>query len=258
MKFGPTAIEPRSIVGAIAVSIGVSLIAIPAYANSWPPMAVPFFYLPLIASIFSFGIGFILLVLLETWILKQRESVLLGRSFRLVAEANLLSTLAGLAVVIIMTGLPSLFILPTPSDLLVWNVFLWYLLFWGILILFFLGVGICTAGFLKRLTPFGRGNFILWGVAWMVVLFADLVLLGIIGEIVYTPGLLITGLKLLGVATYFSIGFILSLVIEGFWLARHLSKTSTLGTTILLMNIRSYAYIVIPITIAILIEKLHL
>ena len=87
-----------------SLSAGWLLLMSPAaIANSWPPMAVPLFYLPLVASVVSFGIGLFLIILLEAWTLVQRENLEFWRSIRLVIGANLLSTLAGFGVVMALT-----------------------------------------------------------------------------------------------------------------------------------------------------------
>jgi len=251
MKLIPKAIVQRLMPYAIALVGGVFLIPTPAHANSWPPMAVPLFYLPLVASVASFGVGFLFIVLLEAWILAKRLPLQRRPAIQFVAEANLLSTIAGLAVVLIMTGLPYQIGFPG-----LWSREQSWL-FWGIFILFFLGVGLCTSGFLKRLTPLRSVPFLVWSMVWVAILVANLSLLGVIGNLVFTPGPLMIALKLVGVAIYFSIGFVLSVVIEGFWLARRLPTTNQLGSTILLMNIRSYSYIAIPITVILLRSRFH-
>jgi hypothetical protein len=63
-------------------------------------------------------------------------------------------------------------------------------------------------------------------------------------------------LQLLATAIYYSVGLVLSIVVESFWLSRRLlEKTATLGQTMLIANVRSYAYIAIPITIFLLFLK---
>lgn len=236
--------------GAIAtitlISVTVNLLlAQPAAANSWPPMAVSLFSLPFFASLRSVGMALVLIVLCEAWIVQQRQPISFRRSLRLVTEANLLSTVAGLVAVMFFSGLPySLFYQPG-------NLF-YVALFWGIALLFFLSIGRCTASFLKRWIRPKRYSFLRWSLAWVVLLVGDLFLMGAVGQLVYAKAPLLRVLKLVGAAVYLAIGFLLSLVVEGAWLQRRLPECKRLEKTILLMNLRSYAYIAIPITIVIL------
>ncbi len=213
-----------------------------ARANSWPPMAVGLFYLPLAASVISFGVGFFLIVWLEAWILVRRENVQFWHSVRLVTQANLLSTLAGIGVVITLTGLP--FELGgSPLENFSW-------IFWLIVATLCLGLGVSTAGTLKHLTKFWSGHFLIWSIVWAMILFTELVLIGLVNS---TNNWV---LQLLATAIYYSVGLVLSVVVESFWVSRRLSeKTATLGQTMLIANVRSYAYIAIPITIFLLFLK---
>ncbi|HEY9652933.1 MAG TPA: hypothetical protein V6C95_19915 [Coleofasciculaceae cyanobacterium] len=210
-----------------------------ARANSWPPMAVGLFYLPLAASVISFGVGFILIVWLEAWILVRRENLQFWRSVRLVTEANLWSTLAGIGVVITLTGLPfELGGFPLGS-------FSW--LFWLIVATLCFGLGVFTAGSLKRLTKFWSGHSLIWSIVWAMIFFGELALISLVNS---TNNWI---LQLLATAIYYSVGLVLSIVVESYWVSRRLSEiTATLGQTLLIANVRSYAYIAIPITIFLL------
>lgn len=235
----------RRIVGTIAIAVATILLLVhPATANSWPPMAVPLFSLPLFASVVSFGAGFLLILLCEAWTLHKRETIAAWRAFRWVTEANLLSTLAGVAVVLLFTGRP--FVFSPLGDRVQTSLFL------GIALIFFLGIGFSTAYFLKRFTSLQRSYPLFWSGVWIVLLFVDLLLLGALGNIVYAKGLFLRPLKFLGVAVYFAIGFLLSLITEGAWLGWRLPEGKTLSKTLLIMNLRSYAYIAIPITVVML------
>lgn len=205
-------------------------------------MAVGLFYLPLAASVISFGVGFFLIVWLEAWILVRRENLQFWHSVRLVTQANLLSTLAGIGVVITLTGLP--FELGgSPLGNLSW-------IFWLIVATLVLGLGVCTAGSLKHLTKFWSGHFLIWSIVWVMILFAELTLIGLVNS---TNNWV---LQLLATAIYYSVGLVLSIVVESFWMSRRLSQiTATLGQTMLIANVRSYAYIAIPITIFLLFLK---
>ena len=57
-------------------------------------------------------------------------------------------------------------------------------------------------------------------------------------------------LQILAFIIFLPVGFFLSIVSEGFCVVRFLPQpSSTLGMTILVMNLRSYAYVAIPITL---------
>jgi hypothetical protein len=227
----------------LSVSSGwLLLMSTAARANSWPPMAVGLFYLPFAASVISFGVGFLLIVWLEAWILVRRENLQLWHSVRLVTEANLLSTLAGIGVVLTLAGLPY------ELNFQYMGNFSW--LFWLIVATVCLGLGVCTAGSLKHLSKFWSGHFLIWSIVWAIILFAELTLIGLVNS---THNWV---LQLLATAIYYSVGLVLSIVVESFWLSRRLSeKTATLGQTMLIANVRSYAYIAIPITIFLLFLK---
>ena len=52
------------------------------------------------------------------------------------------------------------------------------------------------------------------------------------------------------VIAYFSVAFLLSVISEGFWLGMMLPDVGNgLLKTLLIMNVRSYAYVAFPITI---------
>jgi hypothetical protein len=266
MNLIPKPMLQRAISFTIILAVGILLIAIPVHANSGIGSSFLLFQLPLWASLFSFGVGFLLILLLEGRILRKRESIQLWRAIRLVAEANLLSTFAGFALLPILgTLLNRIWEVEMEFEAEGWSWLVWgkvglgrwSWLVWGMVILFFLGVGICTSGFMKRLTPLWSVHFLWWSGVWVVVLLGPLILVGppILGSFTggMLPGAFIAGmlpttvLKLLVFANNFLIGFLLSIVVEGFWLASRLPKKITLSRTILLMNVRSYAYIVVPI-----------
>ena len=240
----------------LAILTAALSIAAPAQANSWPPMAVPIFHLPLVASIISFGIGFVLIVCFEGWTLCQRERRSFWSCLWMVLIANLLSTLAGGAFVLCLTALPFLY-MGTRVDFVALALILTMLL----------SLGWCTARTLKSLTGWGRGHFLLWSVVWGAVLYGEVFLVRYIYDLNplavvqqtfpdWRVPFYINGLQLLAAALYFAVGFVLSLVFEGFWLARSLPQaTTTLGKTVLVMNVRSYCYIVIPLTIWLLFLK---
>ena len=139
--------------------------AAPTLANSWPPMAVPIFHLPLVASIISFGIGFVLIVGCEGWTLCQRERRPFWSSLRMVLNANLLSTLAGGGFVLCLMALPFLF-RGTGVD--------WAAL--TVILVTLLSLGWCTAQTLKSLTRWGRGHFLLWSLVWGALLYGEVFL----------------------------------------------------------------------------------
>ena len=106
------------------------------------------------------------------------------------------------------------------------------------------------AGSLKHLTRFWSGQFLIWSVVWVMIVFAELTLIGLVNS---TNNWV---LQLLATSIYYSVGLVVSIVVESFWVSRRLSeKTATLGQTMLIANVRSYAYIAIPITIFLLFLK---
>jgi len=246
-----------------ALLVGGSLIAAtPARANSWPPMAVSLFYLPLVASIISFGLGFVLIVGFEGWTLSRREKLPFWPCIGMVFGANFWSSLAGIGFVLCLSALPYLHLgLRLDRGLLSFTITLL------LLAIVLLSLGWCTARALKRLTRWWSGHFLLWSLVWVAVLYGEVFLVGWIYAL--NPAAVVNRsfpdwqvpfyvnvLQLLAGVTYFAVGFGLSLVVEGFWLGRCLPQaTATLGKTLLIMNVRSYCYIVIPVTIFLFLLK---
>ncbi|HBB33898.1 MAG TPA: hypothetical protein DDZ80_29995 [Cyanobacteria bacterium UBA8803] len=231
----------------------------PVYANSWPPMAVWLIQVPLGAGFISYGLGLIAIALLEGWILARREYLPLKRAMLLSGLANLCSVTIGFLVIMGLAALP-----------------------YSAISYLFLGLVVLLLVFFSRrlfssiaLPCFNKYPFIgklielaVWGLIWFGVLLISLILIGIVNQInpatvagVAFPDpnvpFYVNLLQLLAVVCFLAIGFAMSLVSEGFCIAQVLSKSSReLWRTILIMNLRSYAYIAIPITLVFMIHGL--
>ena len=233
------------------------LSASPARANSWPPMAIWLLQVPLSAGLISYGLGLVAIVLLESFILSQREQLPLGKAIRLSLGANLISLIMGILVILGIGGLPygaGWWLLVPACFLLI-----------GFSQGFFAHLKLRSPHFDWLISPWP--GTILWGIFWFGTLLAGLLLISIVPTInpVTTAGgsfpdpgvpLYINALQLLAVTAFLAIGFTISLITEGFYLGQFLPKPSpNLGQTTLIMNLRSYAYIAVPITVYFMIAK---
>jgi hypothetical protein len=234
------------IVQVLLLTIGILLLSTEtASANSWPPAGVVLLDLPLIASIASFGIGLLFIIGIESITLAQREHLKRFKSIQILTVANLFSTLVG---VFFILGLASLV---DPS-----------LYTYLILGLFFILLGALSTHFFKRIRlNFLTLNPLLWGILWFLILVVEIMLVRFINSLNWTSvtvpifsnfsiDFYTNILQVLAFIIFLSVGFFLSIVSEGFCVVRSLPQPSpTLGMTILVMNIRSYAYVAIPITL---------
>ncbi|MBD2127731.1 hypothetical protein NDI39_28470 [Microcoleus sp. ZQ-A2] len=234
------------IVQVLLVTIGILLLSTePASANSWPPAGVVLLDLPLIASIASFGIGLLFIIGVESITLAQREHLNRFKSIQILTVANLFSTLVGVFFIfgVASLGYPALYT---------------YL----ILGLFLILLGALSTYFFKRINlKYLTLNSIIWGILWFLILFVEVILIDFINSLNWTtvtvkifPNFSIDFytnlLQVLAFIIFLSVGFFLSIVSEGFCVVRSLPQPSpTLGMTILVMNLRSYAYVAIPITL---------
>ncbi|MBD2015429.1 hypothetical protein H6F96_15820 [Microcoleus sp. FACHB-53] len=234
------------IVQVLLLTIGILLLSTEtASANSWPPAGVVLLNLPLIASIASFGIGLLFIIGIESITLAQREHLNRFKSIQILTVANLFSTLVGVFFIfgVASLGYPSL---------------VTYLIL-GLFVLLF---GSLSTHFFKRihLKAFSL-NPLLWGILWFLILFLEVTLIRFINSLNWTTVTvpIFTNfsvefytniLQILAFIIFLSVGFFLSVVSEGFCLVRFFPQpSSTLGMTILVMNLRSYAYVAIPITL---------
>ncbi|HEY9830771.1 MAG TPA: hypothetical protein V6D26_09335 [Stenomitos sp.] len=217
----------------------------PATANSWPPAGVLLLDLPLIASIVSFGVGLLLIIGVESITLAQRERLNQVKSIQISTVANLFSTVVGLFFVLGLASLPYASV----------NIYL-------MLGLFFLFLGVISTHFFKQIHLRAFSWYpIVWGTVWFLSLFLESILIRLINSLDWTTITIpvfsnfsldfhTNILQLLAFIIFLSVGFFLSIVSEGFCLVRFLPQpSSTLGMTILVMNLRSYAYVAIPITL---------
>lgn len=234
------------IVQVLLLTVGILLLSSEtASANSWPPAGVVLLDLPLIASIASFGIGLLFIIGVESITLAQREHLNRFKSIRILTIANLFSTLIGLFFVLGVTILPS------------YSLYLYL-----ILGLFLILLGVVSTHFFKRINlKYLSLNPLTWSILWFLILFVEVILIDFINSLNWTTVTVPIASKLsvdfytnilqiLAFVIFLSVGFFLSLVSEGFCVVRFLPQpSSTLGMTILVMNLRSYAYVAIPVTL---------
>ncbi|MDX2217286.1 MAG: hypothetical protein SFY66_28725 [Oculatellaceae cyanobacterium bins.114] len=229
-----------------------------ATANSWPPMAVWLLHIPLGAGLISYGIGLVAIALLEGFILSQRENLALGKSMIVTGLANLCSCLLGVLIVMGLAALPYSIV---------------GLLFLGLLyglLIFFSWSSIPLVRFKGSSQPQIWNilmHLIMWSSIWFALLLSSLLLIPAVGAL--NPNtvaggrfpdptvlLIVNGAQLLAVMLFVAIGFAISVVSEGFCLTRLLPQASTsLWHTVLIMNLRSYAYIAVPITLVFLMSR---
>lgn len=237
----------------IGLAIAFALWAEPAWANSWPPMAVLLLPLPLFASLVSFGFGMVAIITLETVVVARRSSLGRKRAFELVASGNLISLLAGLIVALGMAALP--YVSLRSNDPL-------WLTNYCVMGLTALTVGLtglasaATLFWLREGRPrsphrrrWAIGRSLLGVLGWAIIFLGLFFLLAAVGAV--QP----LWLKLPLAWVYFVIGWTMSWVIEsawvGLWCRRSLTQTqlSQLMKTVAIANLRSYAYIAVPITL---------
>lgn len=249
---GQWTIKKRPIVQVLLLTVGLLLSSPePASANSWPPAGVLLLDLPLIASIVSFGIGLLFIIGVESMTLAHREHLNRVKSIQISTVANLFSTVVGFFFVLGLASLPY-------ASLTI------YLM----LGLFFLLLGAISTHFLKRirLQAFSW-HPIVWGIVWFLTLFLEATLISLVNSLNWTivtisisPNFSIqlytNILQIFAFIIFLSVGFFLSIVLEGFCVVRFLPQlSSSLGMTILIMNLRSYAYVAIPITLVLWLWK---
>ena len=226
----------------------------PAMANSWPPMAIWLLQIPLITGIVTYGFSLIAIVILEGIILSQKEAVSLKKAIVYTALANFCSLMMGVMILIGIGGLPyGATWLPLGIG-------------YSILVLF----SAATFPITQNLSlAIGRWIFNLccWGIIWFCGLFCSVFLLTTVGAInpAVTAGkpfpdwdvpFYINIVQLLAVVGFMGLGFAMSIVSEAFCLTKLLNNSSKqIKKTILIMNVRSYTYIALPITIALLVKS---
>lgn len=215
------------------------LATIPASANSWPPMAIWLLQIPLSVGFITYGLGLIGIIILEGLILAKRENISFNKGISLSFLANFCSLILGN---LFIWGLSAL-----PYAAIGWQMlglsYLLLVIFSSLL--FPLKQSkhfIINPFFLKILSLFS------WSLIWFCGFIYSMVLLSL--PFFSPTSFFIKILQLLAVAIFMGIGFAMSLVSEGFCLKKLLPENSgNLGKTILIMNVRSYAYIAIPITL---------
>ncbi len=230
----------------------------PATANAWPPMAIWLLQVPLSAGLISYGVGVVAIALLEGFILSGREKLALRRSLVAAGWANLCSLALGLLVIMGFAALPYSILGK---------------LFLAIAYVLLIGFSSVSVPYFQfdNLRPYPAGRILvqllIWGGSWFVILSSSLWLITVINTL--NPGTVsgktfpdtnvpfyVNFLQLLAVMLFVAIGFAMSVVSEGFCLMRLLPEVSEhLWQTVVVMNLRSYAYVAIPITLIFLIFR---
>ena len=211
----------------------------PVLANVGLPFTIFMLNLPFSSSIATFGLVGIGIILLEAWGLYQRESLnwrsALWQSFSI----NLFSTLMGFEFSFLYAGGANVFLLIINSCLLSW--FLSSLLL-GLLAerqdrprSLLMKLLIHSIGFVVSLAVFIGAGILNFGIGNRIAFSMNPQSFTINNYITATLGLLI-------------INFLLTLVLESFWLIRHLKEKSPsqLCRTVFWINVRSYSYILLP------------
>ncbi|MGD1906040.1 MAG: hypothetical protein ACFB0C_08615 [Leptolyngbyaceae cyanobacterium] len=224
-----------------------------ASANSWPPMAIWLLSLPMGAGIKSYGLGLLAIVLLESLIFARREKLPWPLALKVVTLANAASLWVGFLTLLGFGGLP-------------------YGIGWIPLILVY---GMMVT-FSNRLfaphQPISLVRRLLrvsnWSMHWFAILFSGLVLLAggigrlnpatVMGQPFPDPSVpvYVNGVQLLAVIVFLAMGWTMSIITEGFCIRGLVSKPSASSIhTVLIMNLRSYTYIAIPITVLLLLGR---
>lgn len=230
-----------------------------AVANTWPPAAIVLLQIPIVVGFISYGTGLLGIALLEGFILSKREKLNLGKSIAVSGLANSCSLLLGILMTMGLAALPygvlgisSLGILYTLLIFFSWSSVPYFQL--------------QNLNLHSKLRPVIR--LAIWSIIWFVAIVGSFQLIFIVNQLnpstvggVRFPdpnvSFLVNGLQLLTVILFLAIGFSTSVVSEAFCLIRLLPQPSTtVWRTALIMNLRSYAYIAVPITLAFLISRL--
>jgi hypothetical protein len=219
-----------------------------ANANSWPPMAVILLDWPLVLSLFSYGIGLIMIIFVEGLTLAKRLKLPLIKSLYLTTFANLFSIISGFVFVLCIIVFHALGSMSDDRGL-----------FGAIAIGICLGLGFLSSRFWQRVGFKSlQLNFVVWAVVWFVISLIENFLLDFFNIIHHAGGqfpdpnvsFLMNLLQLLVVIAYFSVAFLLSVISEGVCLGMLLPDVGNgLLKTLLIMNVRSYAYVAFPLTI---------
>lgn len=230
----------------MGLAIAWALWAELAWANSWPPMAVLLLPLPLFASLVSYGLGMVAIIGLETAVVVRRSFLGVRQALVLVAVGNLLSLMAGLVFALGMAAMP--YLSYGSGGMAVLNG-----LVMGLTGLTVVGTGLASATTLAWLGPGkarSRWRWVGGGVlVWAIIFFGLFILLAAVGAV--QP----LWLKLPLAWLYFGIGWIMSWVIEAAWIGLGCRRSLTrpqlqrLMKTVAIANLRSYAYLAVPITL---------
>ncbi|MGB7518002.1 MAG: hypothetical protein WA896_00050 [Spirulinaceae cyanobacterium] len=223
------------------------LIISSASANFGPPQGIILLGLPVITSLYSFGSSLVIVILLEAWWLSRREEINFRQGLKLAAIANVFSTIAGFFFTVSIIVLPlSVTLLPVDFTLI---TLLIYLLIFSFSIGLFFDLGKVSAHYLRKIRwqKFALPKQV-WGIVWGIVWF-------LVGLMEFLLSIQITGsseesVKFFGIAVFLLVGFLLSVICEGYIIADRLPNESrTIGKTVFIMNAISYILIVSPLTL---------
>lgn len=211
----------------------------PVLANAGLPFTIFMLNQPFFSSIATFGLAGIGIILLEAWGLYKRESLnwrsALWNSFSI----NLFSTLVGILFSFAYAAGLNGFLLIINSCLLSW--FLSSLLL-GLLAerqdspqSLLMKLLIHLINFAVSLAVFINAGILNFGIGNSVAFVMHQEIFTINNYITATLGLLI-------------INFLLTVIVESFWLIQHLKEKSPsqLCRTVFWINVRSYSYILLP------------
>ncbi len=238
------------------------ILSSPAYANSWPPMAIFLLHLPILPSFTTYGLGLVAIVVMEALILHRREKVKLFKSLGYTALANLVSLIMGCLITFSFACLPAAL-----RQIELGEIFSGTMVFFlGSLlppyILLVIGSNAIFApdhSIRNWMTTIY--NLIMWGFVWLVGLVLTVLVFSWVRTINYglagfeffpdhNVPFYINLLQLLDAIIFLMLGFTMSWVTEAFVLIKIFkNRTKHFLQTVLIMNVRSYCYIAIPISL---------
>lgn len=234
-----------------------------ATANSWPPAAIWLLNIPLGSGVISYGIGLVAIALLESRILSKREQIPWRQSIKWVAIANIVSLVIGLILVVGLAALPYS-IVGLPSLVLLWIALTL--------------ASLSTVPHFRLPTLESKpalwwtGRSLLWAGVWLIALGSTPFLISginalnintLTGTAFPDPSVSFgtNALQLFLVMVFVTIGFALSIVSEHICLVTFLKtptpKYQQIWATVWIMNLRSYGYIAIPLTLFFLIHQMR-
>lgn len=219
-------------------------------------MAIWLLHAPLKTGLVSYGLGLVAIVLVEGRILARREHLPPLQAIWLATMANVCSLVIGSLMLLGLATLPyGIGWIPL-------------LMVYGLLSLFSTRLFAPAAD----ARPVSALKHVLrvatWSLHWLYLLVSSLVLLAggisqlnpttVAGSSFPDPAvpIYVNAIQLGAVMVFLGIGFVTCVVTEGYCLSRLLpGRSRTMMRTVLIMNLRSYTYIAVPITVLFLLRK---